>query len=211
MQRLALLASIGLLLLTNSASAQQALEAKLGAGELAIALKSGGYVLLMRHAPTEPVAPDPAEFDLRDCATQRNLSEAGRETARQLGEAFSRLAIPIGQVFSSPYCRCLDTGKLAFGRVTESPLLSVWDRLRVDEKSARGGEVRALLSTPPPAGANTVLITHTGTLLYSFGLRTRPEGITHVFRPHDGRAEYVGGLTPFDWLELAGIVPAAAD
>jgi len=56
-----------------------------------------------------------------------------------------------------------------------------------------------------------LLITHTGTLLYSFGLRTRPEGITHVFRPHDGRAEYVGGLTPFDWLELAGIVPAAAD
>ena len=211
MSRFALLASIGFFLLSAPAAAQQALEPKLAGDELVTALKGGGFVLLMRHAPTDPVAIDPGEFNLRDCATQRNLSEAGRETAHQMGQAFARLAIPIGQVFSSPYCRCLDTGKLAFGRVTESKLLSVGDTLTVEEKSERGGDVRGLLATAPPAGANTVLITHTGTLLYSFGLKTRPEGIAHVFRPRDGRAEYIGMLTPNDWFELAGMAPATGE
>ena len=211
MLRFALLVSIGCCLLSAAAAAQQALEPKLAGEELVTALKGGGFVLLMRHAATDPVAIDPGEFNLRDCATQRNLSEAGREAARQLGKAFARLAIPIGQVFSSPYCRCLDTGKLAFGRVTENELLSVWDTLSVEEKSARGGEVRALLATAPPPGGNTVLITHTVTLLYSFGLKTRPEGITHVFRPRDGQAGYVGMLTPSDWLDLAGIAPVSTD
>ncbi len=211
MSRLALLVGISFCLFSTAAAAQQALEPKLTGEELVTALKGGGFVLLMRHAATDPVAIDPGEFNLRDCATQRNLSEAGREAARQLGKAFARLAIPIGQVFSSPYCRCLDTGKLAFGRVTESKLLSVWDNLSVEEKSARGGEVRALLATAPPPGANTVLITHTVTLLYSFGLKTRPEGITHVFHPRDGRADYAGMLTPSDWLDLAGIAPVSTD
>ena len=203
--------AICLLLLASGAGAQQALEPKLAGAALAAELKHGGYVLLMRHSETEPVAPDPGEFNLRDCATQRNLSDAGRELARKIGKAFAALAIPIGQVLSSPDGRCLETGKLAFGRVTESDLLSIWDTLSVDEKSARGGEVRALLATAPPAGANTVLITHTGTLLYSFGLKTRPEGIAHVFRPEAGRADYVGMLTPRDWLDLAGLREVTGD
>jgi phosphohistidine phosphatase SixA len=211
MARFSLLIAVSLCLVGGPAAAQQVLEPKLAGADLVMALKRGGFVLLMRHAPTDPVAIDPGEFNLRDCSTQRNLSTVGRETAEQLGKAFARLAIPIGQVFSSPYCRCLDTGRLAFGRVTESPLLSVWDTLSVEEKSARGGEVRGLLSTAPQAGANTVLITHTGTLLYSFGLKTRPEGISHVFRPRDGQAEYIGSMAPADWLELAGLTPAQAE
>lgn len=192
-------------LLVPAATARQALEPQLEGRALVDVLEQGGYVLLMRHAATEPVAPDPGVFNLRDCATQRNLSDAGREQARWMGRSFEKLAIPIGQVLSSPYCRCLETGKLAFGRVTESELLSVWDRLSVDERSERGGEVRALLATEPPAGTNTVLITHTGALLYSFGLKTRPEGIVHVFRPTQGRAAYVGMLEPDELRMLAGI------
>ena len=68
----------------------------------------------MRHAGTEHVAPDPQAFDLRDCSTQRGLSEEGRAEARLIGKSFVRLGIPVGQVLSSPYCRCLETGRLAF-------------------------------------------------------------------------------------------------
>jgi broad specificity phosphatase PhoE len=154
---------------------------------------------------TEPVAPDPDVFDLRDCATQRNLSELGRSEARQVGEAFRKLEIRVSKVLSSPYCRCLETRRLAFGEVTESDVLSVGDELSVPERSERGGVVREMLATPPEAGANTVLITHTGTLLYSFGLNSRPEGIVHVFRPTGaGPAVYVGMVTPDQWPELAG-------
>lgn len=195
-----------LLLVAGHAHADQALKPRLEGEALVQALTQGGYVILMRHASTDQVAPDPALFDLDDCSTQRGLSEKGREQARRMGKAFAKLGIPVGQVLSSPYCRCLETGRLAFGRVTESDLLAVWDGLSVPEKSERGGEVRKLLATPPPPGTNIVLITHTGTLLYSYGLDFRPEGIAHVFkRGPAGNADYVGKLLPQDWSRLAGI------
>lgn len=44
-------------------------------------LKSGGHVLLIRHAATDLGIGDPPGFDLQNCATQRNLSTAGRADA----------------------------------------------------------------------------------------------------------------------------------
>jgi hypothetical protein len=199
-----------LLLCAGEAWAGQSLKPRLEGQALVDALKGGGHTILMRHTATEPVAPDPGLFNLRDCSTQRGLSEKGREQAQLIGKAFAKLGIPVGQVLSSPYCRCLDTGKLAFGRVSESELLSPGDFLSVPEKSERGNEVRKVLATAPPPGGNTVLITHTGTLLYSFGLDSRPEGIAHVFkRGPAGNADYVGRLIPEDWPRLAGLQPAA--
>ncbi len=212
MRRLIIAGAILVLLAAMEAIAGQALEPRLEGADLVAALRGGGYTILMRHTATESVAPDPALFELRDCATQRGLSKKGREQARLIGKSFARLSIPVGQVLSSPYCRCLDTGKLAFGRVTESELLSVGDFLSVPEKSERGGEVRKLLATAPPPGGNTVLITHTGTLLYSFGLESRPEGIAHVFKQGvAGNADYIGRLIPEDWPRLAGLSPASPE
>jgi phosphohistidine phosphatase SixA len=190
----------------DSAGGGQALRPKLAGQALVDALKQGGYVLLLRHTATEPVTPDPDLFDLSDCSTQRGLSEKGRSQAVLMGEAFRKLGIPVGEVLSSPYCRCLETGKLAFGRATRSEILSVADGLSVEEKSEWGGAVRKMLASPPKPGANTILITHTGTLLYSFGLNSRPEGVAHVFRPDEsGAAVYVGMMIPEQWAELAGI------
>jgi hypothetical protein len=171
----------------------QALKPQLGGAALVGALKRGGHVILLRHTSTEHVAPDP---DIRQ--------------ARRMREAIEKLGIQISEVLSSPYCRCLETGRLAFGKVTESELLSVADGLSVPEKSERGARVRALLATPPDAGTNSVLIAHSGTLLYSFGLDTKPEGIAHVFRPGPTGTTtfYVGRLTPEDWPRLAGLEPA---
>jgi phosphohistidine phosphatase SixA len=66
----------------------------------------------MRHAQTVPGTGDPPGFELDDCATQRNLSQAGREQATRIGEIFRARQIPIHQVLSSQYCRCLDTAEL---------------------------------------------------------------------------------------------------
>ena len=65
-------------------------------------LRGGGQVVLMRHAVTTPGVGDPAGFRLDDCATQRNLTDAGREDARRVGAAFRARSIPIGHVLSSP-------------------------------------------------------------------------------------------------------------
>jgi len=186
---------------------RQAMKPSLSGAALVEALKGGGYVILMRHQATEPVAPDPALFDIADCETQRNLSEQGKQDAKEIGAAFQKLGIRVGEVLTSPYCRCVETGELAFGKAEPSELLSVFDRLAPVAKDERGAEIRKLLATPPTqAGSNTVLITHTGTLLYSFGLDTTPEGIAHVFKPGPvpGLSQYVGRVEPAAWLALAG-------
>lgn len=121
-------------------------------------LRQGGQVVMIRHASTEPGIGDPPGFRLADCATQRNLSAAGREEARRIGEAFRARGIPIGQVLSSRWCRCLETGRLAFGAVEPwIPLDSFFDdRSREPEQTVA---VRARVSERP-AGGNLILVTH---------------------------------------------------
>jgi len=73
------------------------------------ALRGGGQVVLIRHASTVAGLGDPPGFRLDDCATQRNLSDAGRAEARRIGAAFRRHGIPVDRVLSSRWCRCLDS------------------------------------------------------------------------------------------------------
>lgn len=76
--------------------------------------REGGCVLLMRHAATVPGVGDPPGFRLDDCRTQRNLSESGREASRRLGERFQERGVRLSAVYSSAWCRCTDTARLAF-------------------------------------------------------------------------------------------------
>ena len=59
---------------------------------------------------------DPPGFRLGECATQRQLSETGREQAQRIGTWFSARGLAPAEVRSSAWCRCLDTATLAFGR-----------------------------------------------------------------------------------------------
>lgn len=198
-------AALALLLAAPQALAQgQALVPKLAGKELALALEQGGYTILLRHAATDDYVPEPGSLDYARCETQRNLSEQGRAQARNMARAFTALGIHFDRILSSPYCRCVDTAKLAFGRVETLELLSVGDELSYEEKDARGRKIRELLNQQPSAGKNSVLITHTGNLLYAFGLQGRPEGIAHVFRPSAfGPATYMGRMLAEEWPEVA--------
>ncbi len=81
-------------------------------------LREGGVAVLLRHAQTVPGTGDPDNFRLGDCSTQRNLSEAGRAQARQIGAWFEARGIKPQDVRTSAWCRCIDTAQLAFGRAT---------------------------------------------------------------------------------------------
>lgn len=85
-------------------------------------LREGGLVLAMRHA-LAPGTFDPPEFRLGDCGTQRNLNDDGRAQARRIGDWFSAQRLLPARVRSSPWCRCMDTGQLAFGSAEPWPPL----------------------------------------------------------------------------------------
>ena len=72
---------------------------------------SDGLVILYRHA-LAPGGGDPANFDVDDCATQRNLSAAGRRQAVRMGRQLRTRDIPVAEVISSPWCRSRDTARL---------------------------------------------------------------------------------------------------
>jgi len=191
----------------------QVLKPKLAGMALAQTLQQGGHTILLRHMSTSPFNPDSAVFDIDDCTTQRNLSETGKQQAKLLGESFEKLGIAVGQVLSSPYCRCMDTGQFAFGEVSSSETLRVGDSRPGSGSDDPGVAIRKLLDTAPPAGKNTVLIAHSVTLLYAFGLTGKPEGVAHVFRPSGlglGRPQYIGLMKPDEWPALAGLTEAGA-
>lgn len=70
-----------------------------------------GYVLLMRHA-LAPGIGDPENFRVGDCTTQRNLSEEGRQDARDIGEWLERREVKIRGIESSRWCRAKETAEL---------------------------------------------------------------------------------------------------
>jgi phosphohistidine phosphatase SixA len=189
----------------------QALQPLLEGQALIEALREGGLVILMRHMSTDSFVPEEGTHGDRSCANQRNLDERGRQEARGVGAAFKNLGIPVGAVLTSPYCRCVDTGKLAFGKGAPLEDLAAFDEISGPEREAKGKLIRKLLNTAPTDGRNTIMITHTGTLLYSFGLETRPEGIAHIFRPAEfGNAIYLGRVTPEQWSAFAGSMGAGS-
>lgn len=131
------------------------------------ALASGGHTLLVRHAATVPGIGDPPGFRLEDCATQRNLSAEGREQARALGRRLAERGIAIGAVLSSRWCRCLETARLAFGRVEPWPPLDSFFGDRAGEP-ARTREVleRAKRWRGP---GTLVMVTHQVNILAAAG------------------------------------------
>src|SRR6202790_4988716 len=81
------------------------------------ALKQGGKVILLRHTHVD-IREGMGRLAPGNCAAEVNLSSRGVEQARRIGEAFRAHGIAVGEVLTSPYCRCIDTGRLAFGRAT---------------------------------------------------------------------------------------------
>lgn len=122
-------------------------------------LKQGGHVVLIRHVSTVPGTGDPPGFVLKNCTTQRNLSDEGRKEAKQIGATFQKHGVPVGNVMSSRWCRCLDTARLAFDKVTPwAPLDSHFDNPA--DGPAQAAKVKAELAKHEIKGRNLVLVTH---------------------------------------------------
>ncbi|WP_428681262.1 histidine phosphatase family protein [Reyranella sp.] len=103
-------------------------------------LRRPGSFALIRHA-TAPGTNDPPGFRLEDCATQRNLSAEGRAQASRVGDLFRTNSIAKAEVYSSQWCRCLDTASLMkLGEVRPQPLLNSF----FQDRSREAAQIEAL-------------------------------------------------------------------
>jgi len=130
--------------------------------ELWALLKGGGQVILMRHAITTPGVGDPPGMRLDDCSTQRNLTDEGRRHARQAGEALRARGVPVDRVVASPWCRCVETARLAFGTAETSPALgNLYGNSKNSAPQVRA--MQALIAERRGAG-NLILVSHGSTI-----------------------------------------------
>ena len=127
-------------------------------GTVWAALKTQPVVMLLRHADAPGIG-DPANFVLGQCSTQRNLGEAGRLQAEQIGRTLRERGVPIGKVWASPWCRTLETATLAFGAtVVSQPAFGSFFADRSNEASFTK-QARALLAQWKGPGVLAV-VTH---------------------------------------------------
>ena len=156
------------------------------------ALHSGGHVALLRHA-LAPGTGDPPDFRLRDCRTQRNLSAQGREQAARIGELFRAHGMQIVKVFSSQWCRCLETARLlGLGSVEERPFLNSFfkDFARRESQTSelRGWLEKQTLNQP------MVLVTHQVNITALTGVYPGSGELVIVRRGENGDLAVVGTI-----------------
>ena len=167
-------------------------------------LQEGGYVIYFRHAATDHDQQDAVPVRLDDCSGQRNLSDLGRRQAKAIGRAFKTLNIPVGEILSSPFCRCKDTANLAFGKAEIRDFLFFAIGLDAAQRAKVGRKLTWELASRPLPGKNKIIVSHTANLKEATGIWPKPEGAAIVFRPTgDGLFETVGRITPEDWIAAA--------
>ena len=155
------------------------------------ALRSPGSVVVVRHSYA-PGAFDPPDARPDDCSTQRNLDENGRAQARRIGEAFRQHGIEVGAVLSSPRCRCLETGRLAFGKAEP------WEPLRgalndTERRRRQVAEVKRAMAEHS-AERPLVLVTHGSVVRDLTGLSIQMGAFVVLRRTGDGGHTVAGQL-----------------
>lgn len=158
-------------------------------------LRNGGQVIFLANA-NAPGAGDPANFDIENCRTQRNLSDRGRNQARRIGALFAARAAPVEQVFSSRYCRCLETARLAFGdRLVEE--FEALDSVSRDPEGVETAKEAVLALIRDYSGSdNLVLVTHPENVEAWAGVTPR-EGEAVIVAP-DGNGLHTIGRVVFN-------------
>jgi phosphohistidine phosphatase SixA len=157
-------------------------------------LRAGEAVALIRHA-TAPGIGDPRNFEISDCATQRTLSDEGRAQARRIGDTFRARGVGEAAVFSSQWCRCLETARLlGFGPVEAVPALNSFfgEPARAEKQTAA---LRGFVVKLPPVRPS-ILVTHQVNITALTGVYPASGEIIIVQVDGDGLGAVLGRFVP---------------
>lgn len=158
-------------------------------------MRSGtGYVVLLRHAQTISGTGDPPGFKLNDCSTQRNLSAEGRKQAARIGQVFRDRKIPILQIFSSQYCRCLETARLLnLGNVKPFPALnSIFEDRTIATQQTQ--QVRQQILNHRNTSGVIVMVSHYANISDLSAVNLQPGGAVVMRGNQQGTLEIVGQI-----------------
>jgi phosphohistidine phosphatase SixA len=160
--------------------------------QLLSAFKKGDHVALMRHA-LAPGIGDPENFQLEDCSTQRNLSQEGRDQAVKIGARLKEAGIVNADVFTSQWCRCLETAELLeFGPPVPLPALNSF--FREYEKKQEQTEALSSWLQNQPIEKPLILVTHQVNITAFSGIYPDSGEIVLMRRNVDGRFSVAGSI-----------------
>ena len=175
-----------------------------GDRQLVEAIRDGGYTIYFRHGPTDASQRDTEPNNLANCATQRNLTEAGRQQARAIGEALRALKISADDVRTSQYCRAREYARLLFDReASVEPGLVLPDPLTEEQRARNTASLKMLLAQAPPSGSNRYLVAHSPNIKLAAGVDLPEEGGAAVFRLELGAPRLVARIVAGEWPALA--------
>ena len=156
------------------------------------ALKQGGKVILLRHTHVD-IREGIGHLAPGNCAEEVNLSSRGVEQAKRIGEAFRAHGIVVGEVLTSPYCRCIDTGRFAFGRAMPVQYLKPPGVVSEDQaKLNQERIVQEILKHRDPS--NLVMITHDLDIANVVLEDTVPMGEFFVVQPNGADFDVIGKI-----------------
>ena len=122
--------------------------------------QEGNKIILIRHS-LAPGGGDPPGFKIKDCKTQRNLNKKGINQSKKIGKLFKKNKVPVDQVLTSQWCRCIDTAKYAFGYYKIFTALN--STFQTPYNKNEGKQLKELYNYVKKwngKGKNLVLITH---------------------------------------------------
>ena len=128
------------------------------AGDALVVLGEPRTHAIMRHA-LAPGYSDPTGFEVTDCATQRNLNEDGRQQARKTGIALRDAGASFDAVWTSQWCRCIDTADLLnLGEGEQVAALNSF----FEDRSTSGAQTAALIAKLEklPPDETVMMVTH---------------------------------------------------
>lgn len=171
------------------------------------ALQAGGYVIVMRHASA--ALPEPGgrpglggrRGDAPDPDPEPVLTEEGLGMVTGMKYAFREFKIPVGDVLTSPTERTRQQARyFGFG---EMIVVDELGNEGMQPDTERAAWLAAKAAERPPAGTNTVIITHAPNIIGAFGVSSIDEGEALILRPDGDRATIVGRVPIAEWARLA--------
>jgi broad specificity phosphatase PhoE len=179
-----------LLSLTVSIAGAAQVDA-LGGRAVVQSLQRGGYIIVMRHASSPQTSPDKISANPDNVKMERQLDETGRATARAMGIAFRDLKIPIGEIWTSPTYRAMETVRLANFDVPTTSVVTT-DSLGDSGQSMQAAndaqsEWLRKRVTQGVRNTNVLVVTHSPNISRAFpNIRNVDDGEALIFSPDNG-------------------------